>query len=353
MNVVEFCDSQNIKWRPILVKVSKGAKGKYEKKLEPSTLFGGMPNKKDFQDENWCNTDLVKYQKIFRNMSAVEQSKYTISMDTTDIYHLDVDWYEDKEYSDKAIDFVEELIKICPFYKSTTKTLGKHIFFKIDKPLQKQKNLLKLSPQCDIYEDLEILSGNFGWCPASNEIENTGCEIPTLKYEYLPLKWGAPLKATATEGQKTTNIKMKLKKKKKTKKEITELKELNKDSKVFKYADIISVKYLDEYDTWLKLLTALKSENEKAVAHYISQKSDKFKEADFHNKYESVDSTTISIGTMYYYAKISNKKAYRDLQNEEMDSMEFLDSDDSQAKIFLRNHENNLVYLDATTRMRE
>ena len=343
MNVVEFCDSQNIKWRPILVKVSKGAKGKYEKKLEPSTLFGGMPNKKDFQDENWCNTDLLKYQKIFRNMSAVEQSKYTISMDTTDIYHLDVDWYEDKEYSDKAIDFVEELIKICPFYKSTTKTLGKHIFFKIDKPLQKQKNLLKLSPQCDIYEDLEILSGNFGWCPASNEIENSGCEIPTLNYEDLPLKWGSPLK----DSQNKPTHKMKLKKKK-SKKEITELKELNKDSKVFKYADIISVKYLDEYDTWLKLLTALKSENEKAVAHYISQKSDKFKEADFHNKYESVDSTTISIGTMYYYAKISNKKAYRDLQNEDMDSMEFLDSDDSQAKIFLRNHENNLVYLDAT-----
>ena len=92
----------------------------------------------------------------------------------------------------------------------------------------------------------------------------------------------------------------------------------------------------------------MKSSGEKAVAHYISQKSDKFKESDFHKKYESVDSTTISIGTMYYYAKISNKKAYRDLQNEEMDKMDFLDSDDTQAKIFLRNHEANLVYLDST-----
>ena len=343
MSVVEFCENNNIKWRPILVSVSKGAKGKYEKKLESCSLFGGMPNKKDFANANWCNTDLVKYQDIFKKMSVIEQSKYTICMDTTEIYHLDIDWKEDKEYSDLSHDFVEDLLKICPYYKSTTKALGKHIFFKLDKKLSKQKNLLRLTPNCSVYEDLEILSGFFGWCPASNVIENV-CEIPTLKYDELPLKSGAPLKLA----EQKTNLKMKLKKKTKTKKQITEMEELDKDSRLFKYADIISVKYLDEYDSWLKLLTSLKSENAKAIAHYISQKSDKFNEAEFHNKYESVDSTTISIGTMYYYSKISNKQAYRELQNSEMDSMEFLDSDDSQAKIFHRNYENNLVYLENT-----
>ena len=349
MNGYKFCDDNKIKWRPILVKVSKGAKGKYDKKLQSCSLFAknekyNMPNKLSFQDANFCNTEMLEYQTIFRNMSAVEQSKYTICMDTTDVYHLDIDWKEEKEYSDLSHDFVEDLLKICPYYKSTTKALGKHLFFKLDKKLTKQKTLLKLTPKCEVYEDLEILSGNFGWCPAENEIFNADLKMPTLKYEDLPLKFGAPyLGIDANTGK----LKMKLKKKK-TKKEITELEELDKDSKVFKYADIISVKHLDDYDTWLKLLTSLKSASEKAVAHYISQKSDKFKEADFHNKYESVDPTTISIGTMYYYAKISNNKAYRDLQNEDMDTMEFLDSDDTQAKLFLGNHENNLVYLDNT-----
>ena len=344
MSVVEFCETNNIKWRPIMVKVSKGAKGKYEKTLLPSTLFGGMPNKKEFMNDNWCNTELVKYQDIFKKMSVVDQSKYTICMDTTEIYHLDIDWKEEKEYTDEAHTLVDDLLKKCPYYKSTTKALGKHIFFKLDKKLSKQKNLLKLSGSCELYKDLEILSGFFGWCPAGNEIENNG-EIPTFKYEDLPLKFGAPVGDLCSGSG--VKLKMKLKKKK-TKKEITELEELNKESKAFKYADIISVKYLDEYDSWLKILTALKSGNEKAVAHYISQKSDKFNENQFHTKYESVDSTTISIGTMYYYAKISNKQAYQDLQNEEMESMEFLDSDDSQAKLFLRNHEKNLVYLDST-----
>ena len=50
MSVVDFCDENNIKWRPILVKVSKGTKGKYEKDLKPSPLFAknekyNMPNK--------------------------------------------------------------------------------------------------------------------------------------------------------------------------------------------------------------------------------------------------------------------------------------------------------------------
>ena len=351
MSVVDFCDENNIKWRPILVEVSKGTKGKYEKDLKPSPLFAknekyNMPNKKSFQDENFCNTEMLEYQNIFKQMSVVEQSKYTISMDTTDIYHLDIDWKEEIEYSEEAIKLVEDLLKICPYYKSTTKTLGKHLFFKMDKKLAKQKCLLKTSPKCELYEDLEILSGNFGWCPASNEIVNVEFKIPTLKYEDLPLcPTIAPLLIAEIAGKKT---KLKFKPKKKTKKDILEMEELDKTTKIFKYADIISLKFLDAYDSWIKLLTALKSANQKAVAHYISQKSEKFKEEEFHKKYESVDSTTISIGSMYYYAKISDKVKYRDLQNEEMDTMEFLDSDDSQAKIYLRNHEPNLVYIDST-----
>ena len=145
-------------------------------------------------------------------------------MDTTDIYHLDIDWKEEIEYSEEAIKLVEDLLKICPYYKSTTKTLGKHLFFKMDKKLAKQKCLLKTSPKCELYEDLEILSGNFGWCPASNEIVNVEFKIPTLKYEDLPLcPTIAPLLIAEIAGKKT---KLKFKPKKKTKKEILEMEEL-------------------------------------------------------------------------------------------------------------------------------
>lgn len=341
MNIVDFCDKYNIKWRPILVSVSKGSKGQYVKTLENCDMFGGMPNKKDFLNAEWCENKMPKYQKKFKKLAQCERDKYTISMDTSEYYHLDVDWKEDKNYSEEAINFVESMISKCPYYTSTTKVRGRHCIFKLDKKLSKQKNLLKESSSCELYKDLEILSGFFGWCPSSNVVANFKQPPPTLNYEDLPLKFGAPL-----VGDDKQTFKIKKKKKGDVVKE--DIENLDKESRIFKYADIISQKYIDEYDSWLKLLTALKSEGEKAVAQHISQKSDKYSSSVFSMKWEQVDPTTISIGTLYYFSKISDKQAYRDLQREELDSMEFLDSDDTQAKIFLRNFETNLVYLDNT-----
>lgn len=339
MNIVEFADKHNIKWRPIIVKVNKKKNGQYEKQLMP--MLDKMPDVKHFADEKWCSTDMVKLQKYYHKLSQVEKDKYTISLDTSEVLHLDVDWKENAEYSKQAIKLVDELCADCPYYKSTTKVLGKHILFRLDSRLQKKKNLLKLTHDCKLYKDIDLLSGSMGWCPSSNIVENCDMPLKTIKYDDLPLKCGAP------KWQSEVGGKFKIKKKKKFK-EIVELSELDKDSKIFKYSELLSLSYIDEYESWLKIMTALKSEGEKAVAHWISQKSDKFRQSEFDKKWESIDPTTISIGTFYYYCRVSDKQGYRNLQNEEMDSMEFLDSDDTQAKIFLRNNEENLVYLDNT-----
>ena len=337
MNIVEFADTHKIKWRPVIVKVKKNNNNTYSKELMP--MLGSMPDVKHFANSEWCSSEMLKLQKFYKALSQVEKDKYTISLDTSKILHLDVDWKENSEYSDEAIKLVDDLCEKCPYYKSTTKVLGKHIMFRLDERLQKKKNLLKLSAQCKLYKDIDLLSGSMGWCPSSNIVENCST-LPTLRYTDLPLRFGAPLYSAGA-------LKFKLKRKKKEK-EIVEHQELNKDSKVFKYSELLSLQFIDEYESWLKIMTALKSEGEKAVAHWVSQKSEKFSQSDFEKKWESIDPSTISIGTFYYYCRISDKQAYRNLQNEEMDNMEFLDSDDTQAKIFLRNNEENLVYIDNT-----
>lgn len=335
MNIVDFCDANDINWTPIKVKVSKGSKGKYEKQMEP--LLGVMPNVKDFYDDKWIAEDMPKLQTYYRGLSEVERDKLTISMDTQNIYHLDVDWLETKEYTTTSEFLVDKFLKKCPYYKSTTKALGKHLFFRLDKKLTKKKQLIKETVNCDLYEDLEILSGCMGWCPSSGTVIQSELPIPTFTKSELPLKHGAPCVGDVKEKVKYTV-------KKKDKKPIEECLDLDKTSKTFRYADIIALKYLDEYESWLKIMWSLKSEGEKAVAHYISQKSDKFRESEFNRRWDGIEPTSITLGTLYYFAKISDKKAYRSLQHEDMESTEFIDSDDTQARIFLRNYEDNLVY---------
>ena len=73
MNIVDFCDANDINWTPIKVKVSKGSKGKYEKQMEP--LLGVMPNVKDFYDDKWIAEDMPKLQTYYRGLSEVEEER--------------------------------------------------------------------------------------------------------------------------------------------------------------------------------------------------------------------------------------------------------------------------------------
>ncbi len=340
MNIVDFCDKHNIKWRPIELRISTKPDGKMKKEMLPM-LGLGLPDVKHFNDKEWCDNEMIKLQKYYKKLSQVGKDKLYISMDTSDIYQLDVDWLESKTYSEEAETFVADMLKTCPWHKSTTKVLGKHIFFILDKKLKKKRQQLQLSSECELYKDLEILSGQMSWCPSNEIVQNCFKLMPTLKYDEMPLKHGATL-----IGDKP---KPKFKFKPKTQQEVNvnDVKDLDKTDKIFKYANIIGSKFLDEYSDWMKILWALKSEGARAVAEYISRKSEKFNLFEFQKKWDSLDSNgSITIGTLYYYAKLSDGKEYRVLQNEEMSNMEFLDSDDAQAELFYRANEDNLVYKD-------
>ncbi len=340
MNIVDFCDKHNIKWRPIELRISTKPDGKMKKEMLPM-LGLGLPDVKHFNDKEWCENEMIKLQKYYKKLSQVGKDKLYISMDTSDIYQLDVDWLESKTYSEEAETFVADMLKTCPWHKSTTKVLGKHIFFILDKKLKKKRQQLQLSSECELYKDLEILSGQMSWCPSNEIVQNCFKLMPTLKYDEMPLKHGATL-----IGDKP---KPKFKFKPKTQQEVNvnDVKDLDKTDKIFKYANIIGSKFLDEYSDWMKILWALKSEGARAVAEYISRKSEKFNLFEFQKKWDSLDSNgSITIGTLYYYAKLSDGKEYRVLQNEEMSNMEFLDSDDAQAELFYRANEDNLVYKD-------
>jgi len=326
MNIIDFCEKNKIMWRPLKLEITM-KNGK--KKKDIKTMGGVMPDVNDFKNAEWVANTLPKLQKFIKGLSVAEKTQYHIAIDTSKIYHLDVDWLETKKYSKEATELIDDLIEKCPYYKSTTKKLGKHILFKLDEKMTLNR---KEFPK-DEYADLELLCGNWGWSPVSNVVINSELDIPTISLTNLPIN----------NNKKTFKVKSQSKSKKVN---IGASPEVDKNSKLFKYADMIDIKYLDDYNDWWKIIMALKTENEKNLAEYISRKSRKFERNVFLHKWDSYTCDYITIRSINYYAKISNPVKYRELQLSLIQEFEyeFMDSDDTLAKIFLDNKEQDIIY---------
>tara|TARA_R110000823_G_scaffold43452_2_gene113030 strand:- start:155 stop:2692 length:2538 start_codon:yes stop_codon:yes gene_type:complete len=330
MTIIDFCEKNSIAWRPIKLNIISNEDGTTTKKL--AKINNKYPKLTDFRDEEFITGEMLKLQKNFLKASSSTKDTYHIALDTMDIYHLDVDWLTTKLYSNESKALVESFSKSCPYYKSTTKELGKHLLFKLDKKLAKQNTKFVGG---DLYADLEVLSGIWGWSKWDAEIFNDELEIPTLNREEFPFPKTYTVK-------KSPKLKFNMKPKK------TILTDEIKNSSIFKFCDLIDVKYLDNYSDWIRILWSLKTENHYEIAKYISQKSNKYKETDFDTKWNGLSPTTITIGSVKYYSQISNIKEYRKLQLEQFEKWEydFLDSDDTLAKIFLENNEADIIYIN-------
>ena len=328
--IINFCDKNDIAWRPIKLEITS-KDGKITK--IPLPVGGSIPKVNDFKNDEYLSGQMKKHQKNFKKADTATKDNFHIAVDTNNIYQLDIDWLPHKKYSEEAKILVKKFLDLCPYYKSTTKELGKHILFKLNEPLIKDNTKFINKT---LYEDLEVLSGSWGWSKWDEMIINSHLEIPTLNIEDFPF-----------DNVVHTNKKKLIVKSKSPKSDIfNSLDDTIKKSLIFRYCDIIDIKYLDDYSDWIRILWSLKTENHYKIAKYISRKSKKYNEFTFNSKWEGLKPTTITIGSVLYYAQISDIKKYRKIQLEGLDEWEqdFLDSDDTQAKIFLKNNEANLVY---------
>jgi len=335
IDIIRFCEINNINWRPIKLNIIQNAEGKYQKELQDDLLSGHKPKLTDFRDTAWVKNKMKKSQKQISN------TYYThIAIDTIKIYNLDIDWEEGKSYTPEAKAFVSSMMKICPYYRSSTKAKGKHILFKTDTPIHKYNHKLFSKGGDLTYEDLEILSGNWAWAKKDTMIINN-IDIPTLSLN--------DYKHIIKDNIKTSKTKKTLK----LKPHIPSVNiEKPTDSYLFKKMDLIKREYLDDYDVWIKILFSLKSyklleatETYK-IAKYISAKSVKFNIPDFHSKYDGlVPTTNITIGTALHYAKISSPSEYNKIRLSEMETqdIDFLGSDETLAKLYLNDNYSDIV----------
>jgi hypothetical protein len=122
------------------------------------------------------------------------------------------------------------------------------------------------------------------------------------------------------------------------------------DEELFKFCDLINIKYLDYYADWIKILMALKRiDNSKAIAVHISKKSPKYNEAEFNQIWDGLsDKYNYNIGTIYYYSKLSNEIEYKKLMNKKkhafLNQLLLSYGDEDIAKTFYELYGTDFIY---------
>jgi hypothetical protein len=208
---------------------------------------------------------------------------------------------------------------------------GVHIYFQYDERFKTSTKCFKDYEDVDIRNDgglvfappthYELLDGS------SVQYKHNGKaldKIPEFMYDLLK---------DERKGITKEEIKKEKPKKEKPKEEQKE-----KPNKVIfptNITDLIDVKYIDDFDTWLRIVWAMKQEgySEEAIKK-LSKKSASYSDEGFKNAFDkSPSNITVSQGTLNYYAKLSNKSLYYEIIKEEYDFDGICDDDFSNIVI--------------------
>ena len=294
MEIQKFLDEKNIKYFDINLDVD-GSK----KRLLPTNDI--MPTTNDFDKPLLKNT----------------KSEY-IAIDTREMLHIDVDFLEDHAYSQESIDFVNNISNELPYYRSLTKMRGKHIFFTTDEKIFKKRIQT-------IFEDIEILAGQWAWAKKDTIIYNHDCidnKITSIK-DILEIDVNHDSGISDDEPIHPTELQDIL--------------------------DNIDIKFVDDYDSWTKIIWGLKNDSKlnKSIAKRFSKRSKKYDEESFlkiwnNGRYGN------SIASVYHYSKKSNKLGFQKIKSKYLKIDDYLQTDKKLAELFLDDNGLYYVYKDDT-----
>ena len=256
MNIVDFVKKFNLDYQPVDIEIIKNG-DIYEKKLHPTSAAktNDFRNKKISKDE--INRRIAVYE--FDHIAIHTNLKVCV---------IDVDFEDDKEYSQESLDWVEEMKKILPYKKSTSKKRGLHLFF-LDDGNKFKKVIQKHTP----FEDIEILTGQWSWEAVNSEILNVSDSIPKMKI---------PSFKKCKEVTEIIDIDI-VKDAVETVKEVVDKVEDNfatskGEDPILNWIKNMPVSKVDKYQDWFETLVAIKKYGEqyKESAHELSKKSSNY-----------------------------------------------------------------------------
>jgi phage/plasmid-associated DNA primase len=170
-SIIDFLNANDIKWFPINLVVSStpDKDGKYKKDLLdfPSPLYkGSKPKMTDFEE-----LDI----KIIKARQTLVHLYDFIAIDTARIHHIDVDT---PDCPDKYL----QIADACPWFKSVSKSYGKHIFATVKNGKTNRDVVYKTSNG-----DVELLMGQWSYCRKDALVENADKNIPSYDITELSM----------------------------------------------------------------------------------------------------------------------------------------------------------------------
>lgn len=223
---------------------------------------------------------------------------------------------------------------------------GVHIYAGYTPEIQQTTNIV---PGLDIRNE-----GGLLFCPPTKYKDQNGVE---MRYEVLycnstmSFKKPLPRKILAVLTKDLTAKKKRVKAQIKNPEnrdafaeELREMEQTNPTDIHGKFLDIIDVKFVDNYHDYFKIVVSCSSRPDlKDACRNACKKSSKFQEDAFERDWNAYQGRqTSGLGTIEFYARLSNPKAYWLINQEREDIFKTLDYD--IAGCFLRQIDDELIY---------
>lgn len=309
ITILEFCEIFEIRWQPIKLNFDLDTGKKILSKCFCKDGYSYMPQPDDF------TKNIISINELNKRQSYINEFNY-IAIDTCNFYHIDVD---EKEYIDK----VDDLLKFCPYFLSSTKKLP-HIIYKSKVKYNKHKceTIYKYNSDKGYINPIEILSGLWSYCHKDELIYNFVNDIPELNIDFVKINhdkefYNKSLQDNIIiETEKSINNKD------------NDYVEFDKDKMEFikKLEICYKTCRIEIYDDWLNLLFAYKNELGNYGYELFDNLSKQVKDNKKYNKAENLkiwNKTEIRTSgkrkTLYHmvkWAREDNENKYNILMNE-------------------------------------
>lgn len=313
---VEFCENHNIKWMPANLdgKTPMNIKHSLFDRLNKEGKPTRVPNYTEFK--TLTEADLMKRQKLLLTNQIIKYvdnpKNIRVGIDTYEIFQIDIDTEDITEEFKKIIDFLDAN---TAYYKSISKSYGRHYFIKVD-DLERFKMIVKeRKPDAEGIriqtrnKNIELLCGQWGYIKPNTHFINAEkievFEVDKL-ISILDLPERKPIKAKNNNEQnpdETENVILN-----------TETDDLGiSREEITQHMQNVALEYIDCRNHHFKLICAILNSGYEDIARECMFRSSNTKNKDLGREFEEFkkgNNGSVSLKSLLYYSKISNEKNF-------------------------------------------